>query len=414
MQYLNYRGSFYKIRQYSFIVEYVYLAFICILIIRRFEPTGHDFGLYLPLMADIYLALIYSVVLYIYRHNEKEPAPIESILRFIYLFVAAKLMIETSNPIVQIIIILPTVIVALRYPLRYTVLTAFMTTIVILFSVKKYNSNLEFDYLFIFLSFIWVLGLLVSSSMEVERQVQIERRKMMEKENLAALGQMAAGIAHEVRNPLTTIKGFVQLLDKQKSLGQSPVVKEYLTMIDTEIDRMNNLLKDFLQFAKPGKPKLMLNSIAKLITDMNSLLGAQCLSKGIRLFTDMPNDIPEVQCDKNQLKQVIVNIALNAIDAMLQSEEKILRIAATFDHKYVYIRISDTGSGMTPEQIVKIFVPFYTTKETGTGLGLSVCYSIIENHQGKIKVESEPGIGTSFIISLPYKNEETFEMWVDD
>jgi len=393
-----------KIRQFSFIVEYVYLAFMCVLIIRRFQPLMTDFGLYFPLFLNISIALVYSIVLYIYSGKTKEPNKIELVMRFLYLLVAGQLMAEINNPSVQIIIVLPTVIMALRYPLKYTVLMSFMTSVVIIVSQGIYH-KLEYDYLFVFVSFIWVIGLLVNASMEMERQIQEERQKICERENLAAIGQMAAGIAHEVRNPLTTIKGFVQLLDKYNGVKDPETLKKYLAMIDNEIDRVNDLVRDFLQFAKPTKPKLTFCNINDTIMELKMLIETQCNNKQISLETCLNPNIPEINCDKNQIKQVVLNIALNAIDSMAKSTDKILRISTFFDASYVCIQLKDTGCGMTEEQKVKIFVPFFTTKENGTGLGLSVCYSIIENHNGRIEIDSTPGKGSSFTIMLPRNND---------
>jgi len=394
--------SFNRIRQFSFVVEYVYLAFLCILIIKRYQPHGMDFGLYSPLIMDISIALLYSIVLY-YSGREKEPSTFELVMRFLYLFIAAKLMVETGNPSVQIIITMPTVIMALRYSIKYTLLTAFMTSFLILINLKIFE-QFQLDYIFIYISFIWVIGLLVNTSMEVERQMQEERLKLQEREKLAAIGQMAAGIAHEVRNPLTTIKGFVQLLYKYNLMKDVTLQTSYLAMIDKEIDRMNDLLKDFLQFAKPNRPKLAMHNINYTVEDIAALLEAHCTSHCIKMEIDLNADMPNILCDYDQIKQVIMNITLNAIDAMQNSENKVFGLKTSFDQNNIYVSIEDTGSGMTEEQIRRIFDPFYTTKENGTGLGLSVCYSIIENHQGKIEVESKLNQGTEFKITIPRFN----------
>lgn len=391
--------TFNKIRQFSFVVEYVYLAFICILIIRRFHPADGEFQLYFPLIVDMLIALAYSIVIYVYSGKGREPNKIELIMRIMYLLVAGKLIIETQSPSIQIIIVLPTVIMALRYPLKYTMLTALVTSMVVIIS-ERIHGKFEFDYLFIFVSFIWVIGLLVNTSMEAERKLQEDRQKLQDKENLAAIGQMAAGIAHEVRNPLTTIKGFVHLLEKHNGM-KDPTVNSYLQMIDSETNRMNNLLKDFLQYAKPGKPQLVIKNVNLIISDIGFLLETHCNSRGVKMETALAQIIPEIQCDENQIKQVIMNIVLNGIDAMNSSEEKLLIITTFYDKKNVYIVIKDSGCGIPEEHRSKVFVPFYTTKEQGTGLGLSVCYAIIESHNGKIDIESGEKEGTSFIISLP-------------
>lgn len=391
--------TFNKIRQFSFVVEYVYLAFMCILIIRRFHPADGDFQFYFPLIVDMLIAFAYSIVLYVYSGKGREPNKIELIMRIIYLLVAGKLIIETQSPSIQIIIVLPTVIMALRYHLKYTMLTALVTSMVVIVS-ERIHGKFEFDYLFIFISFIWVIGLLVNTSMEAERKLQEDRQKLQEKENLAAIGQMAAGIAHEVRNPLTTIKGFVHLLEKHNGM-KDPTVNSYLEMIDKETNRMNSLLKDFLQYAKPGKPQLIIKNVNLIISDIVFLLETHCHSRGVNMETTLAQKIPEIQCDENQIKQVIMNIVLNGIDAMENSEEKLLNISTFYDKKFVYIVLKDSGCGIPEEHRTKVFIPFYTTKEQGTGLGLSVCYAIIESHNGKIEIESRVNEGASFIISLP-------------
>ena len=394
--------SLHKIKQFSFVVEYVYLAFMGILVIRTYGTTSMEFDMYMPLLLNISITLLYSVVIY-YSGREKEPTKKEIFMRIVYLFFAGKLLVDTQNPSVQIILVLPTVIMALRYQIKYTVLTVFVTTIVVLISEQLYHQY-EFDYLIIFISFVWVLGLLVNASMEVERKMLEEREKLQEKEKLAAIGQMAAGIVHEVRNPLATIKGFVQLLYKYNSVKDTDVLKRYLEMIDKEVDRMNNLLKDFLQFARPAKPMLALCNINETILDINILLEAQCANKCIELELILAADMPTILCDNNQMKQVLMNIALNAIDAMIHNDKRKMVMKTEYDQSNVYIRIEDSGVGMPEDQVRNIFNPFYTTKENGTGLGLSVCYSIIENHHGKIEVASVPNQGTVFMIKMPRHN----------
>ncbi len=391
-----------KIKQFSFVVEYVYLAFICILIIRNYKTSAMDFGMYMPLLINISIVLLYSIVIY-HSGREKEPTKKELFMRIVYLFFAGKLLVETQNPSVQIILVLPTVIMALRYRLKYTILTVLVTTLVVLISEKLYHQY-EFDYLIIFISFVWVIGLLVNASVEVERKMLEEREKLQEKEKLAAIGKMAAGIVHEVRNPLATIKGFVQLLDKYNTVKDADILKRYLEMIDKEVDRMNNLLKDFLQFARPAKPKLAFCNINETILDINVLLEAQCMNKCIDMELLLAPDMPVILCDNNQMKQVIVNIALNAIDAMMHNQNRKMIVRTAFDQNNVHVQIEDSGIGMSEEQVRSIFNPFYTTKENGTGLGLSVCYSIIENHRGRIEVKSLPNQGTVFIITIPRHN----------
>ncbi|PKM87751.1 MAG: hypothetical protein CVU87_09040 [Firmicutes bacterium HGW-Firmicutes-12] len=394
--------SFNKIRQFSFLVEYVYIAFLCILIIKKYQPSEVSFSFYSPLVLNISVIFLYSIVLY-FSERKVKPTIWELIVRFLYLYVATQLLFSTKNPSIQIIIVLPTVIMALRYSIKYTILMSLITTFVMCINAYIYKS-FEIDYLIILTSFIWILGLLVNSSMVIERQMQEEKQKKQERDKLAAIGQLAAGIAHEVRNPLTTIKGFVQLLNKHGDKRNVEMTSCYLELIDKEIDRMNDLLKDFLLFAKPVKPKLAVTNINQTIKDIDTLLNNHCFNHSTKMELILNPEMPNIFCDYDQIKQVIINVVFNSIDAMKDCDRKIIRIMTKYKHDYIYINIEDTGVGMTEEQSRKIFDPFYTTKENGTGLGLSICYSIIENHQGKINVTSIINKGTIFEISLPRYN----------
>ncbi len=394
--------SFNKIRQFSFLVEYVYIAYLCILVIKMYQPVPSELGYYSPLVLDIAIALIYSIVLY-YSGKGIRPSYFELILRFLYLYVAARLLAQTNDSTLQIIIVLPTVIMALRYSMIYTIITAAVTTIVLMVNAFLLGT-FEIDSIFVLVSFIWILGLLVNSSMEVERKMQDERRKIQEREKLAAVGQMAAGIAHEVRNPLTTIKGYVYLLHNKEYSGSENSKDKYFAEINKEIDHMNDLLNGFLQYARPAEPRLTLNNINEIIRDCSMILEAQCISNYARVELNLDDSIPETLCDHDQIKQVLVNIVLNSVDAVQQCPIKRVCIYTKKDQENICFCVEDTGSGMTDDQKEKIFDPFYTTKKNGTGLGLSVCSMIISNHSGKIIVSSSVGQGTIFEIYLPIKN----------
>lgn len=389
-----------KFRQIIFIVEYLYISFICILVILQYKPNTSYYCMYYPLLLNFFLAFVYCFILYIFSGGENKPTIVELALRYFYLIIAGWLLAKTDNTTVQVIIILPTIIMALRYPLKYTVMTATLTSIIFLIAANLYQ-HYEFDYQVIFLTFIWMIGLLVNSSVKFERQMRDERIKINEEQKLAAIGQMATGIAHEIRNPLTTIKGFVQLLMRYEINHEGSVRGEYLKIIDSEIERLNDLLNELIQFAKPIKPKLVTTDINKLINEMRILLESQCFNKDIELVVNSSLKMPEILCDDNQIKQVIINVSLNSIDAMKKSTKKVLQLGTFYDLKNIYIKISDSGLGIKKEIIEKLFEPFFTTKEHGTGLGLSVCNTIIQNHGGLIQVSSSAEKGTEFLIILP-------------
>ncbi|MGX4583552.1 ATP-binding protein [Paenibacillus chitinolyticus] len=219
-------------------------------------------------------------------------------------------------------------------------------------------------------------------------------------DKLAMLGKIAASIAHEIRNPLTSIRGFIQLLQPELlRLGK----QDYADIILSEIDRANDIIFEFLNSSKPTAPVKQKIQIASLIKEVVLLFESEALLKGcdIQLSESDPNLY--VWVDVKQIKQVLLNIVKNAIEVMSdgQKEHGLIRIRTIKVDHQVWIYIEDNGRGMDQKTLSKLFDPFFTTKEDGTGLGLSVCYRIIKNHGGVIHVESEVGEGTSFRIQLP-------------
>ncbi|MHB1654080.1 MAG: MASE3 domain-containing protein [Desulfitobacteriaceae bacterium] len=227
-----------------------------------------------------------------------------------------------------------------------------------------------------------------------------QRRKVQQREKLAVLGEMAAGIVHEIRNPLTTIRGFSQILlaktDNEK-------LREYAGLIVSTSDEVNKVVSDFLTFAKPRPPLFREVSVSSVINSLKNMLDAHSYLKGADLNIVPILEEKPIQADEDQLKQVCINVAKNAIEAMQEIVEPKLIISAEYDepHNEMIIKISDNGKGMSSEQISKAGTPFYTTKDTGTGLGLGICYQIVKEHQGRVEIKSKEGLGTTFIIALP-------------
>lgn len=225
-----------------------------------------------------------------------------------------------------------------------------------------------------------------------EQQIQLQQR-----EKLAALGQMAAGIVHEIKNPLTTLKGFSQLINVKAS---DPVIRKYAQIMETEANDVNKVVSDFLMFAKP-QPVLTELALNELIQSIQVVLESNAFIHGVCTeFSLAPRELP-VLADPSQIKQVILNIVDNAISAMEQTIEPCLHISTELTAKAMIIAISDNGIGIPEANIDKVGTPFFTTKDNGTGLGLSICYQIVKEHNGCITIDSEPGRGTTFRISLP-------------
>ncbi|MGG0719407.1 PAS domain-containing protein [Robertmurraya massiliosenegalensis] len=227
-----------------------------------------------------------------------------------------------------------------------------------------------------------------------------ERKKTEEilhrQDKLAAVGQLAAGVAHEIRNPLTSMKGYAEFLLEDETDEQR---REFVDIILDEINRVNQIVEDFMVLAKPKVVDLKEKNIIPIIKNVLSLLEFEARKKKVRMHFEANDDIIQIECDEDRLKQVFLNFVKNGIEAMPNGGDIIVRVNVT--HDQVQISIQDTGVGIPEEKLKKIGEPFYTTKKDGNGLGLMVSYKIIESHNGKVFIESELNKGTTFNIILP-------------
>lgn len=220
-------------------------------------------------------------------------------------------------------------------------------------------------------------------------------------DKLAMLGKIAASIAHEIRNPLTSIRGFIQLLRPYlMKLGK----EEYARIILDEIDRANDIIYEFLNSSKPTAPMAQIVTIESLLKEVMLLSESEAIMRGCQLHLEAYDPQAKVSIDVKQIKQVILNIVKNALDAISElggARNGRIDIVARKEGGYVEIAVRDNGKGIDPETMSRLFDPFFTTKQQGTGLGLSVSYRIIRNHGGTIRVSSRPGEGTEFKVYLP-------------
>ena len=232
--------------------------------------------------------------------------------------------------------------------------------------------------------------------------------KMLQSQKLAALGELAAGIAHEINNPLAIIRQeaeYAQFLMKQSATGESPELvelKDSLREIITQVDRSREITHNLLDFARKREPVLQKVQINRLIEDMARLVEKEAKNKNIALTRLYAPDLPVVTSDPPLLRQVILNLLNNASYAVGQDGE-ITITTGLLPNREIMITVEDTGGGIPPEILPKIFDPFFTTKPQGkgTGLGLAICHGIIQKVGGRITAASQPGQGATFTIVLP-------------
>jgi two-component system sensor histidine kinase HydH len=251
----------------------------------------------------------------------------------------------------------------------------------------------------------------VAASIGVTLQNSQVYERMKERERLAALGQMAAGLAHEIRNPLGSIKGAAQVLLPMVEEGQQQhnegSIKEFLAIIVEEVDRLNKIVSQFLDYARPyrGDPKPL--DVNDVVRRTLQLLEKEEGGHKVEISTALFEGLPQVRADAEQLRQVFLNLSLNAIQAMHEGGK--LQVSSSLRRStrrgataaFLEVRFRDTGVGIPAADLKSLFIPFFTTKEKGTGLGLPISQRIIENHGGTIEVRSKPGAGSTFTVLLP-------------
>jgi len=226
--------------------------------------------------------------------------------------------------------------------------------------------------------------------------------QLIRSEKLAALGQLAAGIAHEIRNPLTSINILIHSL--RERLPSENSQQEDLKVIEEEIHRMNEIVDQFLRFAKPASPLLEKTDVLSIFEETLQLLRPQIEKQRIVVEKEF-QALPMIQMDPEQMKQAMLNLLLNAIQAMPEGGQLTMKGQNSKDGQWIHLSIEDSGMGISPEDIDKLFDPFFSTKEGGIGLGLSITHRIIDQHHGKIEVENAPEKGTIFTVWLPIHYE---------
>lgn len=232
---------------------------------------------------------------------------------------------------------------------------------------------------------------------DISDKVKLEEQ-LRKSDTLNVVGQLAAGIAHEIRNPMTSLKGFIQLLEDTTKEDHSL----YFDVIKMELNRIDSIVNEFLILAKPQVINYVEKDIVQLMRETMELLKPQAVLHNVQFQFEAVGKIPAIICEPNQLKKVFINLIKNAIEVMPNGGFVTIEMK-NIDINSILISIKDEGEGIPQEKVERLGEPFFTTKDKGTGLGLMVSYQIVKEHEGCIEIESEVGKGTTFFIKLPVK-----------
>jgi len=252
-----------------------------------------------------------------------------------------------------------------------------------------------------------VFNFMIASIKERDTQIkEFAKAKIAEAERLAMVGQLAAGVAHEINNPLTGILLYCDLV--LKNMPADSPQRANLEKINNEAKRCKTIVRGLLDFSRQTEPEIKPLMLNTTVEEVLALVKNQPLFLNISIEKNLEPSLPMVNADISQIHQVFMNIILNAVEAMHGNGTLAITTGLTEDKRYIYTTFTDTGQGITEENLPKIFDPFFTTKETGhgTGLGLSISYGIIKKHHGEIDVTSEVGKGTTFIVKLPLAKQQ--------
>ena len=240
------------------------------------------------------------------------------------------------------------------------------------------------------------------------------KEEFRKNESLAQMTTMAAGVAHEIKNPLASISIYLQLMEKmmeKKGSMTSDEARKYLDVVEEEVERINRIAVDFLFAVKPMKVNLTACSMNDIVRKTANVAAPELKEKGIRLVMHLATSLPKVFADPALMEQSLLNLVKNAMQAMPEDrKDPCVTISTYIESDMVKLSVQDNGCGMTEDQMSKIFEPYYTTKSSGTGLGLTVLFKIMKQHGGDVVVHSEYGEGSEFILQVPVPQTERFRL----
>jgi signal transduction histidine kinase len=233
----------------------------------------------------------------------------------------------------------------------------------------------------------------------LKAELEEARKRLIDMEDMAKVGELAANMAHEIRNPLAGISSLAEVL--RSKVNASGATAEIIDTILEEVERLNRIVKDLLRFARPTKAYLVPTNLPDSLNQVLSFLHERLTEGKFTVNKEIPATCPAVMADADQMRQVFLNIVLNAMDATGPGGALTLRMRQPAGERTLEVSFHDNGPGIPQENLKKVFDPFFTTKAQGTGLGLAACKKIVEHHGGKISVDSTPGQGATFTIRLP-------------
>jgi len=243
----------------------------------------------------------------------------------------------------------------------------------------------------------------ITARKKLSEKLSATQAELIQAVKMRALGDLVAGVAHEINNPLMASDTFLHLLESETD--DSPELKKRLALLKECNKRIQKIVQKLRDFSRHSEFEFTAMDLNDAVLSVMEITRQQLLNQAIEMELRLGENLPRVLGDKNQIEQVLLNLISNARDAMKESSQKVLTIQTDFNQRgqQVELKVSDTGIGMTAEEIEQIFNPFFTTKDSdrGIGLGLSISYRIVEAHQGKIKVKSRLNRGTTFIVGLP-------------
>ena len=312
------------------------------------------------------------------------------------------------HEIYQRLYYIPIIAAALLYGLRGGLAASIFTTIVYFPHIFLHWQHGHFDYsinqyaeIVIFNLVGGVMGALGDRLKLARERAELnaeERQKaydelqktfeqLLQAEKLSSLGELSAGIVHEVRNPLAAIKGAVEILEDE--LAENSPRREFADLAKKEIERLNKLVGEFLRFARPATLSIELNDLNTIAESVISLIENQAISQSVAVDRNLQNNLPKVSVDGEQIKQVLLNLAINSLQAMPNGGK--LSFHTFESDKHCVVEVGDTGGGIEGKILGKIFDPFFTTKEKGVGLGLSIAHKIVIQHHGSLSVKTDDG-----------------------